>query len=278
MYLWGQAEAERSTLMRGTGMAQAWRLLHTPAAGGAANMALDTALMRDALRHGGWTLRVYGWARPTLSFGRHQRARALYDPTQLDGAGVAVVRRPTGGRALLHDAEVTYSVAAPLAAAGSLRAAYDRINAILVHGLRTLGIDAAIAGSAEGRSVPPGASPCFAHPAPGEIVAGARKLAGSAQWRTGGALLQHGSILVAGDQRQVARLLREPSADPPPPATLSELLGRQVSTDEVARALFGAVRALEDPAAEVAPLDERIAADTRRLHAGFSDPAWTWRR
>ena len=263
-------------LMHGTGMAQSWRLLHTPPAGGAANMALDTALMRDAVGHDGWTLRVYGWAHPTLSFGRHQRAHVLYDPACLASAGLHVVRRPTGGRALLHDAEVTYSVTAPLATAGSLRTAYARINTILVHALRALGVDAVIAGSPEARSVSPGASPCFAHPAPGEIVVGGRKLAGSAQWRSGGALLQHGSILLSGDQRRVARLLREPVGDPPPPATLCDLLEREVSPGEVAGALFDAVRVLEDPAAEVSPLDERVAADTRRLHAAFRDPAWTW--
>lgn len=257
-------------------MAQSWRLLHTPPAAGAANMALDTALMRDALRHGGWTLRVYTWAHPTLSFGRHQRAHMLYDPARVAAAGLHVVRRPSGGRALLHDAEVTYSVAAPLAAAGSLRTAYSRINAVLVHALRALGVEAVIAGSAEGRSVAPGGSPCFAHPAPGEIVVGGRKLAGSAQWRSGGTLLQHGSILLSGDQRQVARLQRKPPADPPPPATLRDLLGREVSADDVAGALFDAVRVLEDPTAEVCALDAPVVADTQRLHAAFSDPAWTW--
>lgn len=259
-------------------MAQSWRLLHTPPASGAANMALDAALMRDAARHGGWTLRVYAWAHPTISFGRHQRAHELYDPSRVEDAGLRVVRRPTGGRALLHDTEVTYSVAAPVTVAGSPRAAYSRINAILVHALRALGVDASIAGLAEGRSVAPGASPCFAHPAPGEIVAGGRKLAGSAQWRSGGALLQHGSILVSGDQCQVARLLRVPGADPPPPATLRELLRGEVPVDDVAGALFAAVRTLEDPGAEVTALDDAVAANTRRLRTVFGDPAWTWGR
>ena len=76
-------------------------------------MALDEALMSRARRSGETVLRVYGWAAPTLSFGRHQRALGEYDEAALLRAGVGVVRRPTGGRALLHDREVTYSVTAP---------------------------------------------------------------------------------------------------------------------------------------------------------------------
>lgn len=250
----------------------------TPAASGAANMALDEALMRHAARSSHWTLRIYSWSTATLSFGRNQRALDLYDPARVAAGGVRVLRRPTGGRALLHDAELTYSVTAPVAGAGRLSMAYTRINRLLVHALRAVGVDAQLAGLDRGRSGPPGAAPCFDHPAPGEIIVGGRKLAASAQWRSEGALLQHGSVLLSGDQSAVASLLRVPVPAPPAPATLGELLGGTPSMDALAQALFGAVRALEDPGATRLDIGDEITSDVRRLHARYADPSWTWRR
>src|SRR6476620_9212884 len=90
-----------------------WRLLLSPPLGGPENMALDEALMGRARRTGESVLRVYAWSRPTLSLGRNQRAVGLYREQALAERGVGVVRRPTGGRALLHHREITYSVTAP---------------------------------------------------------------------------------------------------------------------------------------------------------------------
>ena len=87
-----------------------WRLLHTPAAHGAFNMALDEALMTYARETGSWILRVYSWSTPTLSLGRNQTARGGYDVEALAKRAIDVVRRPTGGRAILHDHEITYAV------------------------------------------------------------------------------------------------------------------------------------------------------------------------
>lgn len=254
-----------------------WRLLRTPPLDGAANMALDEALMARAVRTGEWVLRVYAWSVPTLSLGRNQTARGRYDLAAVAERGIGVVRRPTGGRAILHDREVTYSVTAPAATAGSLRASYERINRVLLHGLRALGVACETAGAA-GRSTAPGLAPCFEHPAPGELVHAGRKLAGSAQWRDERALLQHGSILVEGDQSLVASLLVDPVLPPPPPATLAEALGRAPSLGEVAQALEDAVRALEDPSAEPLVADEALDRDLETLRARFLDDAWTWRR
>jgi lipoate-protein ligase A len=238
-------------------------------------MALDEALMARARSTGEWVLRVYAWSTPTLSLGRHQRASAAYDARTLADAGVAVVRRPTGGRAILHDREVTYSVTAPALGAGALRESYDRINRLLVEGLRTLGADVEIARTR--RAPGPDLTPCFELPSPGELMAGGRKLAGSAQWRENGALLQHGSILTAGDQTLVSTLLREPTAPPPAPATLSALLGREPSVSEVAAALFDAVRR-EDGAAATLPTDPDLLATAAAVRRRYEDAAWTWRR
>src|SRR6185312_6462234 len=97
-----------------------WRLLRSPASAGADNMAMDEALMAHAARTGQWVLRVYAWSSPTLSFGRNQRALGAYDRARLAERGIDVVRRPTGGRAILHDREVTYSVVGPVRDAGDL--------------------------------------------------------------------------------------------------------------------------------------------------------------
>jgi lipoate-protein ligase A len=253
-----------------------WRFLLTDPASGPENMALDEALMARARSTGEWVLRVYAWLAPTLSLGRHQSACAAYDRQTLAAAGVAVVRRPTGGRAILHDREVTYSVTAPATDTGELRESYQRINRLLVEGLRSLGVAADIAEIP--RALKPDLTPCFGLPSPGEITAGGRKLAGSAQWREYGALLQHGSILVDGDQALVSTLLRHPLAPPRWPATLRSLIGREPSVADVAASLFDAVRRREDPNATELTIDAALLDLAARLRARYEDEAWTWRR
>ncbi|HEX6059677.1 MAG TPA: lipoate--protein ligase family protein [Gemmatimonadaceae bacterium] len=254
-----------------------WRLLLSEPLDGAGNMALDEALQERAGATRECVLRVYSWRRPTLSLGRNQRALGRYDEIRLRKARLAVVRRPTGGRAVLHHREVTYSVTAPAAAGASLGESYARINRLLCDGLRRLGVAAEVA-AGSGRAPMPGEAPCFETPTAGELVLGGRKLAGSAQWRDGGALLQHGSILVDDDQSAVAGLLREPGAPPPRPATLREALGRAPDAAEVARALFDAVRATEDPAAAMLVPDDALLARAATLRARYDDDRWTWRR
>src|ERR1700694_3123031 len=117
-----------------------WRLLLAPPRSGAENMARDTALQARAAKTSETVFSVYSWMRPTLSFGRHQPASGLYDVERIHAAGVDVVRRPTGGRAILHNREVTYSVTAPLDDTEPLRGAYSRINRILQKGLSRLGV------------------------------------------------------------------------------------------------------------------------------------------
>src|SRR5690349_1935665 len=124
-------------------------------------MALDEALMARARRTGEHVLRVYAWSEPTLSLGRNQRASGVYRIDELERRGIGVVRRPTGGRALLHHREVTYSVTAPCAADTGLAAEYGRINLLLGSALEALGVRVAAAAPAS-RSAPPNATPCFA--------------------------------------------------------------------------------------------------------------------
>jgi lipoate-protein ligase A len=250
-------------------------------------MALDEALMYRAAEAGEWILRVYRWSAPTLSLGRNQIARGAYDLDLLAARGIAVVRRPTGGRAILHDREITYSVAAPVADAGDLRESYVRINRLLIAALHALGVDAAVVAQDEPDQSRrkanfevdrPGLLPCFHHPSMGEVVFQGRKLIGSAQWRSDGALLQHGSILIDDDQMQLPSLLVDHGREIPPAATLRDAMGHAPNADLVASAIFDAVRMLEDPDASMLPIDAGLEERANRLRAHYLDPTWTWRR
>ncbi|MCY3704808.1 MAG: biotin/lipoate A/B protein ligase family protein [Gammaproteobacteria bacterium] len=254
-----------------------WTVVFDPPRDGAANMAVDHALADTVEPDEGW-LRLYRWVRPTLSLGRHEPAADVYDFARAERLGVDVVRRPTGGRGVLHDAELTYAVVAPIAAAGRLRAAYAVVHAGLAAGLRALGADARLAaGVVPG---PPRAGACFDATAGGEVVAGGRKLTGSAQARIGRALLQHGSVLIDGTQDMVDRLCRQPAiaGTPTGSTTLREELGRAPSWTEVATAVaegFAAELGIE--MAEGEP-PQRAMRRIKPLERHYRSREWTLRR
>ncbi len=255
----------------------AWRLLHTAPLDGATNMAIDHALHAHAAETGEVVVRVYEWSRPTLSLGRNQIASGAYDRKRIAERKIDLVRRPTGGRAVLHHRELTYAVAAPLAFGSGLSDAYGRINQLLIGALRALGVSAELADTGSAAPLPTEA-PCFEVPTSGELVLDGRKLVGSAQWRDAGALLQHGSILVDDDQSLVAELLAVPAPAPPPSATLRSALGRAPAASELANALLEVVRGVEDDAVAEIALEGELLARTNALRAHYLDPAWTWRR
>jgi len=180
-------------------MSDAWRLLVDAPAAGAWNMAVDEILLEGvAAGAAPPTLRFYEWMPACLSLGYFQP----FDVVDADGCrrlGVDVVRRPTGGRAILHDRELTYSVALPaslLGHDGGVLPSYYRLSLALQDGLRRLGVPATLAPES-GASGPPAHGPvCFDRPSAHEILLEGRKLVGSAQMRRGGGILQHGSILI----------------------------------------------------------------------------------
>ncbi len=252
-----------------------WHLLLTPPLDGADNMAIDAALMARARERGDGVVRVYSWSEPTLSLGRNQYARAAYTADRLRPHALRVVRRMTGGRALLHHREITYSVTAPAPPNESLARSYAAINALLLDTLRALGVAAELAPRGE-RLPPPGSAPCFERPAPGEVMLEGRKLVGSAQCREDGAMLQHGSVLVHDDQGVVAELAGTPETTGA--ATLFDALGRDPAPAEFAEALFHGVRRAWDADAATLTLDDALDAARSRARARFLDDAWTWRR
>jgi len=145
------------------------------------------------------TLRFYSWDPPALSLGYFQRAEEVADLAACQSLGVDIVTRPTGGRALLHHRELTYSVTAAEGChkiPASVLGAYRLFSEALVRGLARLGVPVELApGEGRGRGLAPGA--CFDTPAAYELQVAGKKVAGSAQMRRDGALLQHGSILLS---------------------------------------------------------------------------------
>jgi len=290
-----------------------WRVLVDEPLTGAANMARDHALAA-ALRPGTGTLRLYRWTPATLSLGRNEPFTVGYRELLRERPDIDVVRRPTGGRAVLHDRELTYSVVLPARAFGGPRRAYRRINAALVEGLRGLGADARVAG---GRSLPPDAGPCFLEPAEGEVVVAGRKVVGSAQVRIGSAVLQHGSILLWADQsplfaraalagagapargtaapdgisgndawggamhRDVAGAYRArggAAPDPARPVTLAEVLGEVPAWPRlVAEFSSGFARTLGGSWSH-GSMNEHEGALAAGFESRYASRAWTWRR
>jgi lipoate-protein ligase A len=241
---------------------------------GPTNMARDHALARG-LSAGAGVLRFYGWVPATVSFGKNEPARGLYLQEEAEREGVAFVRRPTGGRAVLHHQELTYAVVFPLGVFGGLRDSYHLINRGLMTGLRLLGAAAELA-LGTGPGLPPNAGPCFRQPAEGEVTAVGRKLVGSAQVRLGPCVLQHGSLILDGDQ-DLLRRIRVGHAVVPPPATLRSLLGAVPETGRLTSALQqGLALTLGGSWHESAFRKEEEAA-ARELEEHYRDPEWTWR-
>jgi lipoate-protein ligase A len=226
-----------------------WRLIvDTGPHGGAWNMAVDEAIM-EAVAAGRVppTLRFYQWEPPCVSLGKRQPLSGIaLGNCRRDG--VDVVRRPTGGLAILHTDELTYSLATPSEdprAAGAIMDSYRKLSQGLIFGLRRLGVHARMQPVSHGAS-PNSSAACFEAPSAYEITADTHKLMGSAQTRPYGKLLQHGSLPLSGDIGRLAEYLafdddseREALAAQlrHRATTLGDILGRSVSFMEAAEAL-----------------------------------------
>lgn len=193
-----------------------WRLIQTPPARGAWNMAVDEALLEGmTLPNAQPVLRLYAWQPACLSLG-YAQPYADVDYPALAAMGWDMVRRPTGGRAILHTDELTYSVIGPHEdprLAGGVLESYQRISAALLVALLSLKIPvqaqplpAAANGAAKGPV-------CFEVPSNYEITAGGKKLVGSAQARRREGVLQHGTFPLYGDLTRITRVLCFPSEE-----------------------------------------------------------------
>ena len=230
-------------MYRSQSLTPGFRLLVTAPMSGAANMALDEALLqRRLLALTPPTVRFFAWRPPTISLGY---AQPLDDRIDLDAAarmGIGLVRRPTGGSAILHegpDLELTYSVVAvanDFAGADDLYATYRWIGAALAAGLQILGAPAQMVAA---QPSAPAAMPafCFLRTGSYELEVDGKKLVGSAQRRRGAGFLQHGSVMLGAEPERLHRVF---PAEPDPLAemtTLEAVLGRRLSFRETADAL-----------------------------------------
>ncbi len=193
-----------------------WRLIvDDQPRSGAANMAMDQALAESAATGDAPpTLRFYRWNPPAVSLGRHQAMTDL-DVDAIRELGYEIVRRPTGGRAILHTDELTYAVTAAAdepRVSGSLMDAYLRLSNALLIGLQKVGL-AADKAAGDVRAGPNVSAACFEVPSAYEITAHGRKLIGSAQSRRAGYVLQHGSLPLVGDIGRLVDVLALPDED-----------------------------------------------------------------
>jgi lipoyl(octanoyl) transferase len=272
-----------------------WRLIiEDEPRSGAANMAVDEAIaLACAAGESLSTLRFYRWSPPTVSLGRHQKA-ADVDLEKIAALGYDLVRRTTGGRAILHTDELTYSTAAAVdepRMAGGVMDAYLRLSNGLLAGLQALGLLAEKA-AANVRAGPDVSAACFEVPSAYEITAGGRKLMGSAQSRRQGHVLQHGSLPLVGDITRLVDVLSLPADEA---AQLRYQLGERASTlasaiglpddspilefHRVAASMaqgFAATLNLELIPGQLTAAETRCAAELIRTR--YANPEWTHHR
>lgn len=262
-------------------MRAALRVLVDPPRSGALNMAIDDALLAGGGSDWTYTLRLYRWTRPTVSLGYAQRWREGFDPELARRRGVDLVRRRTGGRAVMHADELTYSIVGPAEhgpLAGGIHATYRAVAKGLAAGLQEMGAPVELVRARRRRIRPEEPGACFAVRSRYEIEADGRKLLGSAQRRASGRVLQHGSLPLSRPQSRLWEVLGASGAAAAGVAVgLEEMLGRRVRFEEVARRLSRTV-------AEALGLEPRIAVlsevEARRAGAGarrYLDPAFTFR-
>ena len=233
-----------------------WRLLITPPAHGAWNMAVDDSIL-EGLGSGQSlpTLRLYAWEPACLSLGYAQPLTDV-DIPRLQARGWEIVRRPTGGRAVLHTDELTYSVIAPLSeprVAGTVLESYRRLAQALVEALTRLSLPVQVNSNS---LAPHTAEPnpvCFEVPSTYEITVGGKKLIGSAQARRKEGVLQHGSLPLAGDLTRIIQVMAFPDEASRSRAaerllsratTVETALGRSIAWEEAARAFIAAFKSV----------------------------------
>lgn len=265
-----------------------WRLLKTPPAHGAWNMALDEAIL-EAVGHNQSlpTLRLYAWEPACLSLGYAQPFTDVDFP-RLQVRGWELVRRPTGGRAVLHTDELTYSVIAPLnepRVAGTVLESYRRLANALVEALNLLGLRVDLNENSTSPHSAPSNPVCFEVPSTYEITVWGKKLIGSAQARRKEGVLQHGSLPLTGDLTRILQVLAFPDEKSRMLAaerllkratTVEAALEHQVSWDEAAGAVvtaFGTVLALNLRPGHLTPDEKHRTEELVRVKYGH--PSWT---
>ncbi len=253
-------------------------------------MAVDEAILEAVSRgQAPPTLRFFAWEPPCLSLG-YAQPFADVDPTRLRACGWDVVRRPTGGRAILHTDELTYSVIAPMdepRVAGGVLESYRRLSAALLRGLEALNVPTLNVPTLNVQTLNAPGPVCFEVASDHEITAGGRKLIGSAQVRKKGVVLQHGSLPLAGDIARICEALVFPDEVAREAArarvraraaTVAEVLGAEVAWETAARAIASGFEQMLGVRLTVGGLSRQEGARAEQLVGErYGSGAWTRR-
>jgi len=271
-----------------------WRLLDTGPADGFTNMAVDEAMFELFAAEGGpAAVRFYRWLPPAVSLGYAQAIEREIDLRQCASLGIDVVRRPTGGRAVLHDHEVTYSVVIggdDHRVSSGVLAAYLTISQAMIRGLSYLGISAELLPLRRGVLLPSDQASlvCFATPSSYAVAVGGRKIIGSAQRRAHDVIMQHGSIPLSWNLEKMRAVFGRsalesggPQGEPDcrlPMTSLQEAGGRAYDYAEVVAALTQGIA--ETWQVDIVP--GQLTAAERQLSAHlrttkYHSEVWTWR-
>jgi lipoate-protein ligase A len=267
-----------------------WRLLLSPAARGVWNMALDEAILESTTSgESPPTLRLFSWSPPCISIGSAQPFSQI-DHARRKALGWDIVRRPTGGRAILHADELTYSVTAPLEDPkfeGGVLQSYKYISRGLISALSVLGLQVElqpeVVPSEQERSEPV----CFELPSSYEITIDEKKLVGSAQLRRRGGVLQHGTLPLYGDIGRISLALHFEDEDQRNQAhervqerasTLETSLGRTILWDQAAEAIIqGFSSALGINFENAQPTETEIKRAEELIQERYGNKIWTER-
>ena len=267
-----------------------WRVIRSGTATGAWNMAVDEAILEAATRGDvPPTLRLYDWDPPCLSLGYAQPVSDV-DLDRLQASGWDLVRRPTGGRAILHTDELTYSVCGSEtepALSGDIISSYQRLSSAILTALETIGLGVQALPQEKPAAGTEPEPVCFEIPSNYEITVNGKKLVGSAQSRRRGGVLQHGTLPLTGDLTRIVQALVFPDENARKTAgerllsraaTVETALGADVSWDQAADAFstaFAQTLNLELIPGELSPEEHNRAEQL--VKERYGNPEWNHR-
>jgi len=251
----------------------AWELIIDGARDGATNMDIDATLLDevDKSAETRTVVRFYVWLRPTISLGRNQKIEKAVEVEYCRANGIDIVHRPTGGRAVLHDDELTYAVISNDSSAfgDTIYGNYKRVSEALCLGYNNLGVPAVLAPDTRKPEMTAmftrgGDPPCFVSPSRYELMVGGRKIVGSAQRRVRASFLQHGSMPITCDREALARATGLPDSTilEQEMAGVAEFLAERPSVEQLRSAFIRAFQehfSIEFQVISYPPVDPVIA-------------------